>query len=102
MKDGAQMNKESLGKRYKRGNDVYECIAYTDNPTVTMENIETGERIGVVIDSMVADEFEPIIERYNKIEQIDTWSNDIEENQFILKAKIDEIIKYVNNMENSQ
>lgn len=56
------MNKESLGKRFKNGNQEYECIAYTDRPTVVMENLETKERINVVIDSMVADEFEEIKE----------------------------------------
>lgn len=60
------MNKESLGKRFKNGNQEYECIAYTDRPTVVMENLETKERINVVIDSMIADEFEEI-EKNNKI-----------------------------------
>ena len=41
---------------------------------------------------------EIIEEDNNKIEKIDTWSNDIEENQFILKEKIDEIIDKINNM----
>ena len=52
------MNIESLGKIFKKGNQEYECIAYTYKPTVIMENLETKERISVVIGSMVADEFE--------------------------------------------
>lgn len=56
------MNSESLGKRFKNRNQEYECIAYTDNPTITMKNLETGEKINMVIGSMLANEFEEIVE----------------------------------------
>ena len=56
------MNKESLGKKVKNGNQEYECIAYADKPTITMKNLETGEKINMVVGSMLANEFEEIIE----------------------------------------
>ena len=63
------MNKESIGKKYKNGNDVYECIAYADKPTITMKNVETGERMNFVVDSMLANAFVEIIEE-DKIEKL--------------------------------
>lgn len=95
------MNKESLGKRYKKGSDIYECITYTDKPTVTMENIETKERVNVIIDSMFSNDF---VEITNKIEKLDVLKMDeygVSEESFVYKnsLKINEIIDYINNME---
>lgn len=95
------MNKESLGKRYKKNSDIYECIAYTDKPTVTMENIETKERVNVVIGSMLSNDF---VEITNKIEKLDILKMDeygVSEESFVYKnsLKINEIIDYINNME---
>ena len=105
------MNSESLGKRFKNGNQEYECIAYADKPTITMKNLETGEKINMVVGSMLANEFEEIIEEdNNKIEKLKhtTKCTGIDEdgtyytNEFTtieLAAKIDEIIDKINNME---
>lgn len=116
------MNEESLGKKFKNGNQEYECIAYTDKPTITMKNLETEEKINMVVGSYLAREFEEIIE--NKIEKAeneinfydyasyDALKNKIDKILYILRAinlaetkinnlnnKINEIINKVNSME---
>ena len=105
------MNSESLGKRFKNRNQEYECIAYTDNPTITMKNLETGEKINMVVGSMLANEFEEIIEEdNNKIEKIDhlyilqtsefTDTDVLQDiNNKNIRDKINEIIDKINNME---
>lgn len=108
------MNKESLGKRYKKGNDIYQCIAYTDKPTVIMENIETNERINVIIDSMVANEFKDIEEDNIKLEHHDmfdyfsgyeyggtdkTLLQDLETNFEIINKELKYLVDKINNKE---
>lgn len=112
------MNEYDLGKYFIKNGDIYECIAYTDHPTVELKNMKTGVVKSVVVDSMVAQEYSklchvPVNDGYDldlvdeveriedkEIEQIDVESFlkspiYIEVNELYLKTRelIDEINK---------
>lgn len=62
------MNKEDLGKKFYRDGNIYEAIAYSDNPTIELRNIDNDKRISVVVGSMYSKEFQLIenIQKENK------------------------------------
>ena len=91
------MNKESLGKRYKRGNDIYECIAYTDKPTATLRNIATDEKVSVVVGSMMAEEFEESKKIEKDLHSYGAYPDEILYEGIV--KKVYEIIDKINNME---
>ena len=44
------MNEKDLGKFYTtKGDDVWRLITYCSEPTATLENVETKERVGGVV-----------------------------------------------------
>ena len=69
------MNKESVGKLFKSNFGTYECVAYSDKPSVVMKNTITGESVCVVIDSDYAKKFE-VIEEDKKIEKLEIYYDD--------------------------
>ena len=76
------MNKESVGKLFKGNFGIYECVAYSDRPSVVMKNTITNESICVSIDSNYAKTFE-LIEEDKKIRKIKLcYSPDIDEEIF--------------------
>ena len=81
------MNQESLGKLFKNGDVVYKCVAYADTPTITMQNIETGEKINMSVNSLLATCFEEVIEDNKKIKKlVMDYAYDIEEKIFYEKG----------------
>lgn len=69
------MNKESVGKLFKGNFGTYECVAYSDKPSVVMKNTITNESICVSIDSNYAKTFE-LIEEDKKIEELEKYYDD--------------------------
>lgn len=51
------MNTKKVGKYFVRDKQLWQCIAYCDQPTIEYENVNTGERICVAVGSLVDDEF---------------------------------------------
>lgn len=54
--------KSDLGKYFIRGGEIYMCIAYTDKPTVILKNINSEKQESIVCDSMVAEEYNKLLE----------------------------------------
>lgn len=107
------MNKESVGKLFKGNFGIYECVAYSDRPSVVMKNTITNESICVSIDSNYAKTFE-LIEEDKKIRKItllgkeiklgsvSNWLKDSTNNEEKIASciecnamKINEIIDYI-------
>ena len=107
------MNKESVGKLFKGNFGIYECVAYSDRPSVVMKNTITNESICVSIDSNYAKTFE-LIEEEKKIPEksildVDSDANGSYDTVIIngaeyqisrveryMLGKINEIIDYIN------
>lgn len=103
------MNKESVGKLFNGNFGIYECVAYSDKPSVVMKNTITNECICVSIDSNYAKTFE-LIEEDKKIEKLELVSNGngyallneygtkcgLTKHSKIMCDKINEIIDYIN------
>lgn len=98
------MNKESVGKLFQGNFGIYECVAYSDKPSVVMKNTITNESICVSVDSNYAKAFE-LIEKDKKIEKLEYYDNsimwcmngrEITDNEKDIIDKINEIIDYIN------
>ena len=46
---------------YRRGNDLFRVLTIADAPTMTLVNIETGEKVGGVIGAPIFDDFVEVI-----------------------------------------
>jgi len=51
------MKRGDLGQYFIKNGELYEAIAYIDNPAIELKNIKTGQKEVVVIGSMVAREY---------------------------------------------
>jgi len=90
------MNLESVGKKFKGKCGIYECIAFSEKPSIIMKNLDTGEKISFTIDSLLAKDFEEIIEEEKKIDniaRIERKPKNID--NVYLKNKLNEIIDYL-------
>lgn len=118
------MNKEDLGKKFYRDGKIYEAIAYSDNPTIELKNVDNNdERISVVIGSEYSKEFQPLEEiqvlsrcyppkEDEKIDKLQycmvdgciviCGTRDIDEQLRIICESINEIIDKVNGEDNER
>lgn len=55
-------NKDDVGKYYMDGNDIlYRFIAYCECPSVTLEDVETKEKITFGVNGLCAREFVKLV-----------------------------------------
>ena len=51
------MRKEDLGQYFIKNGELYYALSYINNPAIELENIKTGQKEVVVIDSLVSREY---------------------------------------------
>lgn len=51
------MKKEDLGQYFIKNDELYYALGYINNPALELENVKTGQRVVVVIDSPVSREY---------------------------------------------
>lgn len=56
------MTRDSLGNYFIKDGEIYYCNAYTDQPTVNLKNIRTGENETIVCSSDLAKKFNLLCE----------------------------------------
>ena len=55
------MNSDDVGKLFTTdGNDAWRLVCYCASPTVTMENLETKERVGGAVGSPILEPFKEL------------------------------------------
>lgn len=62
------MNREDLGQYFIKNGELYYALGYINNPALELENVKTGQRNVVVIDS-------PVSREYSKLFQIPVEEN---------------------------
>ena len=56
------MNQNDIGQFYTtNGEDIWQLIIYSNQPTATMRNVETKERIGGVVGSPILKPFKKLV-----------------------------------------
>ena len=56
------MNEKDVGALYTtNGQDAWRRIIYAHAPTATMENVETKERVGGVVGSLILHDFKKLV-----------------------------------------
>ena len=55
------MFKSELGKYFIKDNEIYQAIGYTEDPTMELKNIVTGQTMSVVVNSPLADNFKKLV-----------------------------------------
>jgi hypothetical protein len=55
-----QYNQQSLGKFFLNNGKIFKCIGYCPYPTLTFQNLETGEQQHWAVNSMIIENFEEL------------------------------------------